>query len=245
MSIEDIIKVTTHFEDKGIGFMVLIMILILLTKSKIFKDLLNKVLTFFVDKLIMKKESNIEIKLSESDLIHHDMFSYIEYWTQSNINKIAFSTEFRTMVFRRYLKIYLNTYSKEIKHYLNEKSYKNMGDAELRNSIQSLLTNIEVKYESTMVEAGIPIVVIEKMRISNSTTSMMLFNMTENICDSLHYKSENNYLKVYSIMNTIQGILDAVITQSEKTCNLINGELSGKSYIENGKKYVEPIKKHN
>lgn len=245
MSIEEIIKITTHFEDKGIGFIITISVLVIVTKSKAVKNILSKLLNFFVDKLLMKKESSIEIKLTESDLIHHDIFSYIEYWTQSNINKINFSTEFRTMVFRKYLKIYLNTYSKEFKTYLIDRSYKVMGDAELRNSIQSLLTRIEVKYEENMIEAGIPQVVIEKMRISNTTTSMMLFNTTENICDSLHYKSEYNYLKIYSIMNTVQGILDAVITQSEKTCNSINGELSGKTYIESGRKYTEPTKKSN
>jgi hypothetical protein len=64
--------------------------------------------------------------------------------------------------------------------------------------------------------------------------------LIEGICNSQFYESEKNYLKVYSILNIILSILENTISNSEQTCNGINGQLKGQKFSESGKTYIEP-----
>jgi len=64
------------------------------------------------------------------------------------------------------------------------------------------------------------------------------------ICNSSFYNSDNNLLKVYSILNIVLSILENTISNSESICNSINGQLAGLSFSDNGRIVTEPGKKH-
>jgi hypothetical protein len=78
------------------------------------------------------------------------------------------------------------------------------------------------------------------MKVKNNDIIQLTIDLIEGICNSPFYKSENNLLKVYSILNIILSVLDNTIQNSEHVCNTINGQLKGLSITENGVIYSEP-----
>ena len=71
---------------------------------------------------------------------------------------------------------------------------------------------------------------IEKMKTKNNDTITLTIDLIEGICNSQFYDSENNYLKVYSILNILLSVLENTISHSEGVCNSINGALKGLSF---------------
>jgi hypothetical protein len=182
-------------------------------------------------------------QITEADITSHEIFNYINLWKFSMVPTINFSTEYRTVVFRKYLSIYLGCYKDDLKAFLVT-DYKSMGASEIKGAFLDLLNKIIYDYERLMADAGLPKVVIEKMKVRNNDTIHLTIDLIEGICGSNFYDSDNNYLKVYSILNIILSVLDNTISNSESTCNSINGQLAGLSFSENGRVVTEPGKKH-
>ena len=89
-----------------------------------------------------------------------------------------------------------------------------------------------------MAEAGITPIIIEKMKIKNNDTISLTIDFVEGVCSSQFYNSENNLLKIYSILNILLTVLESTVNNTESVCNTINGQLKGMEF--NG--YVEPGK---
>ena len=105
-----------------------------------------------------------------------------------------------------------------------------MDDAKVWKALLDLLNRIVFEYEKEMEEAGIPKIVIEKMKTKNNDTITLTIDLVEGICNSQFYDSENNLLKVYSILNILLSVLENTISHSEGVCNSINGALKGLSF---------------
>jgi hypothetical protein len=97
----------------------------------------------------------------------------------------------------------------------------------------SLINNIIYDYEREMELAGIPKIIIEKMKAKNNDTISLTIDLIEGICSSQFYSSDGNLLKIYSILNIMLSILENTISNSDHICNSINGQLKGMSM--NGK----------
>ena len=97
-----------------------------------------------------------------------------------------------------------------------------------------------MEYEKECDEWGIPKIVVMKMKSKNNDTIVLTIDIIEGIINSKFYESENNYLKMYSILNILLSILENTISNSIGVCDSINGQLRGLSIVENGKTYIEP-----
>lgn len=115
-----------------------------------------------------------------------------------------------------------------------------MDNAQLWRSFLKLVTDIVYDYEKNMAEQGIPKIIIDKMKVKNNDMINLIIDLIEGICNSSFYNSENNLLKVYSILNIILSILENTISHSESTCNSINGQLKGLSFNDGGRIVTEP-----
>ena len=115
-----------------------------------------------------------------------------------------------------------------------------MDDSELWTSFLSLINDIVYDYEREMMDAGLPQVIINKVKAKNNDTISLTIDLIEGICNSQFYSSENNLLKVYSVLNIMLSILENTIQNSEHVCNSINGELKGMTYQDGGRLYTEP-----
>ena len=62
-------------------------------------------------------------------------------------------------------------------------------------------------------------------KIKNNDNIILTIDLVEGVCSSHFYNSENNLLKVYSILNILMTILESTISNSEDICNSINGAL--------------------
>jgi len=167
--------------------------------------------------------------ISESDIVNHDIFNYLNFWIYSKIPTLEFSSEFRTLVFRKYLTIYLKKHREIFKKFLEGKSFTEMDDTQLWNSLLSLINEIIFDYETEMLAIGIPRIIVEKMKSKNNERILLTIDLIEGICNSSFYNSEKNYLKVYSILNIYLAILENTIAGSVKVCDSINGQLKGMS----------------
>jgi hypothetical protein len=188
---------------------------------------------------IFKKEKKGN-GLAEKDILNHDIFGYIDYWTTNRISSLEFSTEYRTIVFRRYLIIFLESYKNIIRQYVNSREFENMGESELRNSVFDLFNNIITDYERNMEKFGIPLIIIEKMKVRNNDMFLLIIDLAQGVCSSPFYQSEKNLLKIYSILNILLSVLDGTLSNVDGVCNSINGQLKGMKYSFGGKEYVEP-----
>ena len=214
-----------------------------LAKSKWFSGVMSKISDKTIDIFIRKKTESNEPKvktINESDIINHDIFNYIDFWMYSKVPTVQFSTEYRTVVFRKYLTIFLRKHKEDIKKYVDKKEFEKMQDAELWTSLLSLINDIIFDYEKEIENSGIPKVIIEKMKIKNNDTISLTIDLIEGICNSQFYSSDKNLLKIYSILNILLSILENTISNSESICNSINGQLRGMRIYDGGKEFTEP-----
>jgi len=211
--------------------------------KKIYSNLVDKFVERFMSEKTKDSKTSLASNITEADITSHEIFNYINLWKYSMVPTLNFSTEYRTVVFRKYLSIYLECYKNDLKEFLKT-DYKSMGSSEIKGAFLDMINKIIYDYERQMADAGIPAVIIEKMKVRNNDTIHLTIDLIEGICGSNFYDSDNNYLKVYSILNIILSVLDNTISNSESTCNSINGQLAGLSFSEGGIKFTEPGKKH-
>ncbi len=235
MGISEISEILEKHGVKGAIFVIGLFLLISLFKSKWFSNTISKLSDKLIESIVKKKSPKDNIRsVTESDIINHDIFNYIDFWTYSKVPTFQFSTEYRTAVFRKYLSIYLKSYKKNLEDFLNNSKYEEMDDAKLSNSFLNIINQIVYDYERESENIGIPMIIIEKMKIKNNETIKLKIDLIEGICSSQFYSSDKNLLKVYSILNILLSVLENTISSSENVCNSINGALKGLTF--DGKK---------
>ena len=109
MELKDIIQEFTKYGPKGLLLLSIVLIIITIVKSEWFGKLFTKVSRQLVEYFMKKKidtESGPKL-ITESDIINHDIFNYIDFWMYSKVPTFQFSTEYRPIVFRKYLNIFL------------------------------------------------------------------------------------------------------------------------------------------
>jgi hypothetical protein len=241
MELRDIVEL---IENHGInGTLVIIVIFIFATTFKIdwITKFLSKISSKFIEIFIKSGKNSLDAvrDIKDSDIGNHDIFTYIDFWDQSKIPTLQFSSEYRSIIFRRYLSIYLRSYRRNIKKYVESKEYQKMDQGSLSNSFLFLINNIIHEYERISEESGIPRVVIDKMKVRNSDTINLKIDLINSVCNSQFYSSEKNLLKVYSILNILLSVLENTISGSEDVCNSINGQLKGLKVIVDGREIEE------
>ena len=102
-------------------------------------DFISKRITKFFDKIMDKKPSN---PINISHVVNHNMFNYIDFWIYSKVPTLNFATEYRTIVFRKYLTILLMKYRDNVQKYISSAVYEKMDDQELWKSVLTLLNTI-------------------------------------------------------------------------------------------------------
>jgi hypothetical protein len=244
MDIKDVISLFEKFGITGGIVTLVLLVFIFAFKTSWINTVLSKLSEKFVERFMKKKTKNSTTSnvksISDSDIINHDIFNYIDFWTYSKVPTFQFSTEYRTAVFRKYLTIYLKCYKRDIQKFINDKDYQQMDDAKIWKALLNMINTIVFDYEREMIEAGIPKVVIEKMKVKNNDTITLTIDLIEGICTSQFYDSENNLLKVYSILNILLSVLENTISNSESVCNSINGQLKGLVFSDGVNTYKEP-----
>jgi len=237
----DFSKLIEIYGTRGLVFGLVILFVSSLLKSKLIGDFLSKLGDRIIEWFLKKKTNDIETNiLHQSDISNHDIFNYIDLWTYSKVPTFKFSSEYRTIVFRKYLTIYLKSYKNGMSDYIKSEEYKKMDQAELWKSFLSMINKIVMNYENDSLNAGIPSIVIDKMKEKNRDTIQLTIDLIGNISNSQFYESKDNLLKVYSILNIVLSVLESTISNSESVCNSINGQLRGSKIIENGKEIIEP-----
>jgi hypothetical protein len=232
----NITEISELIENHGIGgtiFIVVIVFIYTMVKSQWFGSILTKLSDKFVERFMRKKTKDLDNQvrsITESDIINHDIFNYIDFWTYSKVPTFQFSTEYRTVVFRRYLTIYLRNYKKNISSFVTSKEYQTMDQAQVWQSMLKLVNNIVYDYEREMRDNGLPQVVIDKMKLKNNDTITLTIDLIEGISNSQFYQSDKNFLKVYSILNILLSVLENTISNSEGVCDSINGQLKGMTF---------------
>ena len=238
LSLNDLSALIEKHGIKGFIGIILVYSIISIFKSDWFKKLLTKVSDGFVERFMKHESKIVLIKINDSDISNHDIFNYIDFWLYSKVPTFQFSTEFRTAVFRKYLSIYLKNYKRNIEKFVSDKSYETMDQPKILKNFLNLINQTIFDYEREMVDAGIPTIIIEKMKIKNNDTISLTIDLVEGVCSSQFYNSENNLLKIYSILNILLTVLESTVNNSEGVCNLINGQLKGLEF--NG--FKEPSK---
>jgi hypothetical protein len=241
MGIDEFIEI---FREHGVSGLIIAFIFLVITtiiKSQWFINLWSKFTDRFIEFFMKSKVKEIQHSdIKESDIINHDVFNYIDFWTYSKVPTFQFSTEYRTVVFRKYLTIFLKSYKKGLAEYIHNKEYYNMDQSQLWKSLLSLINKIVWDYERECEESGIPKIIILKMKSKNNDVISLTIDLIESISNSQFYESDKNLLKMYSILNILLSILENSISNSETICNSINGQLKGLSFQENGRNYIEP-----
>lgn len=240
MEIKDILIILENYGFSGLIGVSSIFLIFVLVKTKWFSKFFAKFTDFIIDKFLSMRASKSKVKnLTESEILNHDIFSYINFMIYSKVPTLKFSTEYRTVVFRKYLSIYLKAHKVKIKEFVEKKEFEKMDESQLWNSLLILINSIIYEYETEMRLLKISEVIIEKMKSKNNDTLSLTIDLLQNVCNSNFYDSDKNYLKMYSILNIMLSILENTISASEMICNSINGELKGLKYSENGKTYTE------
>jgi hypothetical protein len=227
---------------KGLLFVFLIALIYGIAKSNFMAKIMTKISDKFIEWFLKDKTKDLDNvrNITDSDISNHDVFNYIDFWVYSKVPTFQFSTEYRTAVFKKYLTLYLKSYKTNILKFVQSKEYQEMDAAKLRTTLLNLVNSIIFDYEREAQDAGIPKIVIEKMKAKNNDTITLTIDLIEGVCSSQFYQSEKNLLKVYSILNIILSVLENTISSSETVCNSINGQLKGLKFIDGDKIYIEP-----
>lgn len=235
MDLKFIIDTFTNFGPWLGGLIVLSFLVFKLAKTEFMKAIFSKLMEKVIEKYLKNKvpEINQITHITESDILNHDIFNYIDFWKYSKVPTFQFSTEYRTAVFQKYLAIYLKAYKENLLKFVSNKDYQTMDNAKIWKSFLNLMNTIVFDYENEFREAGIPQIVIDKMKVKNNDSITLTIDLIEGVCGSQFYQSENNFLKVYSILNILLSVLENTIMNCEPVCNSINGQLKGLTF--NGK----------
>ena len=134
----------------------------------------------------------------------------------------------------------MKCYKKDLSEFVNAKDYQTMDQSELWRSLLNIINKIVYDYERECEEAGVPKIIIMKMKAKNNDTIQLTIDLIEGITNSQFYESEKNLLKMYSILNIILSILENLISSSETVCNSINGQLKGMWIMDGNRKIIEP-----
>lgn len=237
----DLNKLIELYGVKGLILSLLIMIGSALFKTKWITDIWSKLTDKLIEWFLKRKATSEDVKqIHEVDILNHDIFTYADFWMYSKVPTFQFSTEYRTVVFRKYLTVYLRCYKKGLSDFVKEGKYKEMGQAELWKSFLDMINHIVWDYERECKEMGIPDVIITKMKLKNNESIQLKIDLINNISNSQFYESDNNYLKVYSILNIILSVLENTISNSESICDSINGQLRGMKINDSGREIYEP-----
>lgn len=229
----DVVKFLELYGLKGFLFLSIIVIIGAIVKSEWFGKWLSKVSDKFVERFMRNKTKSIDNQvrnITDSDITNHDIFNYIDFWMYSKVPTFQFSTEYRTVVFRKYLSIYLRNYKKNVSSFVTSKKYQTMDQAEIWRELLNLINTIVYDYEREMIEVGLPKIVVDKMKLKNNDTITLTIDLIEGICSSQFYTSDKNLLKVYSILNILLSVLENTISNSEEVCDSINGQLKGLTF---------------
>ena len=237
MTLQDLENFLSNYGLHGGILIILSFIFLAIYKSKWF----NEKISNLIDKLLKKSPEN---PINISHVINHNMFNYIDFWIYSKVPTLNFATEYRTIIFRKYLTILLMKYRDNVQKYISSAVYEKMDDQELWKSVLSLLNTIVYDYEKEMESMGIPKIVINKMKTRNNETITLIIELTESVCSCEFYNSEHNLLKIYIIQNILLAVLQNAISNSEIVCNSINGDLKGQFVIVDGKKIIEKEIEH-
>lgn len=240
MNFEEFLMIIEKYGLKSTAIITFLFLLVRFAKNKWGIWLIQKI----NDKLSIFTKNKNETKnirmIKESDILNHEIFNYIDFWVSSRIPTIEFSTEYRTIVFRRYLTIYLTNYKSKIYSFLNSKKYQEMDNSEVNQSLLQLINNIIDSYEKEMIDDGIPKYIINKMKCKNDNMVTLTMDLIDNVCNSKFYESDKNFLKVYSILNILLSILENAITESKLVCESINGHLKGFRFRDGDSEVIEP-----
>lgn len=235
--LDEIINLIEKHGTKGFLGVLVVYSIISIFKSQWFNNLLAKISDKFFERFIKSETKDVNIrKINDSDITNHDIFNYIDFWTYSKVPTFQSSTEFRTVVFRKYLTIYLKNYKRNIEKFVTDKSYEKMDEPQILKAFLNLINQTVFDYEREMIDVGITPIIIEKMKVKNNDNISLIIDLVEGVCSSHFYDSENNRLKIYSILNILLTILESTVNNAENVCNSINGQLKGMEF--NG--YVEP-----
>jgi hypothetical protein len=240
MGVEELIMMLQKYGLKGLFLGIVYIVIRSMIKSEWFGKWWSQFTDKFIEFFMKRKVKDIPHEVSESDISNHDIFNYIDFWTYSKVPTFQFSTEYRTVVFKKYLSVFLKSYKRGLQEFVQSKDYQKMDQSELWKSLLSLLNKIIMEYERECEELGIPKIVVLKMKSKNNDTITLTIDIIESITNSQFYESEQNFLKMYSILNILLSILENTISNSVSVCNSINGQLKGLSIIDNGKTYTEP-----
>jgi hypothetical protein len=237
-------NINKFIAEYGVGgflFLAIVTIGGIIVRSKWFSEWWTNQTDRFIEWVLRRKvKNNNEGDLIESNITNHDIFNYIDFWIYSKIPTFQFSTEYRTIIFKRYLSIFLKKYKEGLSEFVSQGKYQSMNQSELWKNLLDLINNIIFQYEKECENSGIPKIVIVKMKSKNNDTITLTIDLIESIINSKFYQSDKNLLKLYSILNIILSVLESTITNSEPICNSINGQLKGLKVDENGKTYQEP-----
>jgi hypothetical protein len=140
MSFNDLITITGKYGFNGLLIFIVLFIIYTLISSHWFSDIFSK----FLDRKFSSKKKTLDITISNIE--NHNMFNYIEHWIYQKVPTIKFSTEYRTIVFRKYLTILLMKYRDNTQHYVASKVYDKMNEDELWKSILNLINTIVYDY---------------------------------------------------------------------------------------------------
>jgi hypothetical protein len=236
----DLYRILDDYGIIGFIFAFVVFLGTAIVKSAWFSNWWSKFTDKILELIMKRKVKETKHEISESDIINHDIFNYIDFWTYSKLPIFQFSTEYRTIIFKKYLTIYLKCYKRELSDFLQKKDYQTMEQSQLWKSLLELINKIVWYYERECDEAGIPKIIVLKMKSKNNDTITLIIDLIESISNSQFYEGDKNLLKMYSILNILLSILENTISNSESVCNSINGQLKGLSVMENGKKIIEP-----
>jgi len=231
--LDELISLIEKHGVKGIVGVLITYAIISIFKSQWLGNLFTKISDKFVEKFIKNETKNVDTsvrKINDSDISNHDIFNYIDFWTYSKVPTFQFSTEFRTAVFRKYLTIYLKNYKRNIEKFVADKTYEKMDEPQILKAFLNLINQTVYDYEREMVEAGITPIIIEKMKVKNNDNISLTIDLVEGVCSSQFYNSENNLLKIYSILNILLTVLESTVNNAENVCNSINGQLKGLTF---------------
>lgn len=237
MDINSLLPFFDKYGIKGVLGLIVIYFVYSIIKLSWFDTFIKEMIDKYKNK---KSKSVVNNDITDSDILNHDIFNYIDFWIHSKIPTFQFSTDYRTIVFRKYLTVFLKKHKDKIRSYVDKEEFETMENAQLWTSLLSLINDIIYDYEREMESNGIPKIVIEKMKVKNNDTISLTIDLIEGVCNSQFYDSEKNLLKVYSILNIMLSILENTISNSSLICNSINGQLRGMKISENGREYTEP-----
>ena len=169
------------------------------------------------------------LKFNRNGVLRHPLFFKLKYLEQQRLKFLKCQCPLRKKIFRDLMIIRVKCMDFVLKDFVNNNDIGKYSESECKFKLSSIIYDIFLRWEEESKRAEIPEVVINRLLecIQDIRDGIIAYINTSS---NSYSNFNNNYAKVYALLDIISGFEELLIIRLEMKIDSMNGEISNCEY---------------